>query len=292
MNQQFILLVGRIWREFKALLEQLQEHVESIAEQSKPYERATEPQPTPVIRSEIQIPEKVIKQYEAGQKKTGRLQWGTFWLTLLTLITVGIAATFTYRTYREMQKQTDIARKAQRPWVGLAPGSISAKLYVPAILLGTMDEKRLVVEGMLENSGNSVALNVFSDFTPIWNSPPNELRHQQDKICGRINYWMVGLSKTPQTYGGGSAIFPRTKLPWERNKSNVEGPIPDNQPIFHVYLVGCIIYREPDGTLHQTRWCAQSPSINIPTSDDEIAKSISGGAKFTACPVGVGEYAN
>jgi len=278
--------------ELRHIGETLQALGQTIDKKNAADQKASEPQLIP--RAELEIPESVITEHRSDATESKRREkWKlrVEWAALLAVLA--------YTTVAALQWWE--IHKAQRPWVGAILVTITAKQYVPVISKATLDERNFVINASLKNYGTSPAFYVNSEVIPVWEWRQKEFQVFQDKTCKFAKEYEANSTRSKgasHVQFMGTTIFPQSDLPWERNRSFIDGPVVANSGVLRIFLSGCTVYLDQDNRPHQTRWCAESWVISnhcavrmgttstcVPPTPTEI-KNVLDAHGFTPCQMG------
>jgi hypothetical protein len=195
-----------------------------------------------------------------------------------------IAVVFAYTTYAALQWR--VMYKAQRPWVGVVLERVTIKKPPPG---STAQYNNLAISMTVKNYGSSPALWVDPEFRPIWDR--REVRREQEtKTCPFAAYRESGKEAHAKGFGEvkgfGQTIFPQSTLPWDGQTGFFPlWPPPFDHPprneALRIWVSGCIVYRDQNDDVYQTRWCVYSPPVR---NWDEFDKFLDGeGGDFIPC---------
>jgi len=117
--RQFALLAKEITKRLgfieSSIVKTSNTQIKAIAEQTKAYEKASEPRPAnPLdrIKVEVDFPTPQAQRYYTEQIKSYRIQCATLLVTLFTLIALGVYTVYTRRIWLESKKSADAAKDA------------------------------------------------------------------------------------------------------------------------------------------------------------------------------------
>jgi hypothetical protein len=203
--RELIVAVNRLIRSLKLSAEQQKQQSEAITKYAKTQDDTAKREP-PVIQSKVYIPPEVIKSYESGQSRQYSLQRYGFWVSLGTLLILGVYTVFTGITVCQIRRQSS-ALSAQvgimqkqleatdRPWI-----SIDA-----AVSRWTFDSAHGVqVEFIFTptNVGRSPAQNIWIDSALILATMGDDVSAAQKQRCearaqGKIPHDLPGYVLFP-----------------------------------------------------------------------------------------------
>src|SRR6266404_8235468 len=119
-------IIARLGRVHDALLDTQKVQIDAVAKYAEAQEKSNEPsapQPIQVAPVEVHFPPEERDRHSAEQHKAYRLQLLTFALGAVTLLTLVIYTSLTYKQWqalegqlKAMQRQTEIS---ERPWLSL-----------------------------------------------------------------------------------------------------------------------------------------------------------------------------
>lgn len=101
--RDFIILVREIHATLRSILHASQNQIDAINEYTKAYKESCKPQPAREperVRNEIHLTPEETNRYYAEQAKSHRLQQRTFWVSIGTLIVIGIYTGVTYSQWQ------------------------------------------------------------------------------------------------------------------------------------------------------------------------------------------------
>jgi hypothetical protein len=245
-----------------------------------------------VINSRAAYYRAQIQRVEDPQPvREGPAAWLTAGGTCLAAILAGVAAYVFWCQLGAMQDQLDEMRAEQRPWVYAEAASPDGPFYRNQSGGFTLD-----VGFTLHNTGHLPALYVSPDidgYLPFGKESPRDWqrRHcapklEQPKAMGD----QIGVTVFPgQTVhsGRGAGFKPEEidalKRKWRKNAHK-------EMDHFIAWVVGCIRYRAPDGSFHQTGVAYQvgrggdvlpPDPTGVPTSEITLDPWIAGGMAYS-----------
>lgn len=165
----------RRWRELaediRAELRLISEQLKAIHEDSKANKGSNQPQPQKVIVSELSLPVAITEQYSPKEQRSKkRWRYIKFFLEFAALLAGGSLAIFTFRTLREIRRQSAAAQgqlavmqTGQRPWLGLL-GTVN-KSSGPTVRFFNPTSVNYELEGtfIVHNFGTSPAFDENSE---------------------------------------------------------------------------------------------------------------------------------
>lgn len=247
----------------------IQEQIGTIRNQQEAANQQHQQEP-PVLRAELQIPERIEKERKAQNDRQHCLQvWLTIgtWLAFIAAsVYAGIAA-FQLRQMKRAAHATEIGAYAaksaattahdalvasQRPWVGISsnhPINVEKFEIIPNPVKpngGEPTALRTTVSFWLENFGNSPARRIApAAFGGIVTSQAEVPADWQKMECDLGE--KISKGGTVPTF----TIMPKSPM---ESRSEGQGGIPQNITIHHVWLLGCIVYQDTlGGPIHHTR---------------------------------------
>jgi hypothetical protein len=189
--QQLILLARKIERSLGELVRSQKDSIGKDAHTEKGPGQSHEPFEINV-RSEVEIPERAIQQYQSDQDKSYRLQRASFVVNCLTLVALCVYAVYTIKIAHANKQSADAATVAsqaatdslnetrkqfqldQRPYisiVGFALSDIKTRKSTPPVI-----GKPLVVTISFRNTGKSQAINTLIHRHLLFGSHLNDFR--------------------------------------------------------------------------------------------------------------------
>jgi hypothetical protein len=263
--------IERLLRSLIEVLESLQTavqtHTDTVRDQQErdqqqPKTESTPPPITPILRSELLIPENIERQRRTNDKRQHRQQVWLTWGTWLAFLAAAIYAGFSRFQLDEIQKQTVIAEQQSRPWMKVTrvtlndPETLSFNQSIMISPGETLTLFRPVktpiaradirTEFHLKNIGKSVAQEVRIISELFFVPGPSSVvavEQEQERFCGQ---------EGPRTSGSPysrSTVFPDddvtaliSAVGWV-SKGDVTHR--DGADWVAPVLIGCITYQHP-----------------------------------------------
>jgi hypothetical protein len=209
---------------FVVFLVAIERAIHALAGRAKAQQEASERrpprEPLRVSVAEISFSKEVTDRYYIDQKKSHTLQWSTFWLGVLTCLTLTFYAWVTFRQWRTMRDQAALMQDqlgvfnkqleaTDRPW-------LKVDVQAPQSFRRTGDSLSLVLVITIKNVGKSVATNIETPFriypqawgTDVFQEP---IKQQADLCKGRLasgqNPSRLALFPDEQVTEGASGTF-------------------------------------------------------------------------------------
>ena len=254
---------------------------DAIRQNTEAYKQERQVPSPPTTTVQLQLPEAIASHYQPERNATPRNdKWKTVErIAILSALALSVlAALFTYRTMRQVTRQTDVMKADTRPWVKVIEATLNE---ADALIFDPKQQPRFHGETLtmlaprrpnpimqvvvratfrMRNIGKSVAQNI-SLFPEVFVEPPGEVdavSKEQQAFCGQIAAGRLG----PQN--SWSALFPTdefsvpvTATGWvykgDTAKLNgVESVV--------VVLIACVTYQDPKA--YQTRVAYTIAPIN------------------------------
>jgi hypothetical protein len=201
------------------------------------------------------------KQWNSKERWKNRRDWWQFVISLATLLVVA-AYTFVSwrqwktmdRTFKEVQKQTEIQRKTgintERAWVGL-----DTPITLDAIEIGST-QTRIKGHYSLKNFGHGPAFKVtqFGSFAGTGESMEIQTREADSYCDSSVKFTtgtvpVGGAMKQPPPFG--HILFPDKS---DSYPIEFQGP---PETLLHLRFIGCVAYIDQFKTVHWTKFCME-----------------------------------
>ncbi len=209
----------------------------------------------PFLRTPVEIPDAILKEYRASQEKGHRENKINRWIAIAAVAGAWLYAGIAVFQWCEMRETNSTSQntlhQAYRPWITIEIvdniAEVTDRMLGPGTYTAGYEAVGAVAHAVAKNAGTSPAIHGFTQGS-ISTGATADMVAQENADCeaaDAIQRTNLGLHNT------GYVVFPdEHSHPFDLAMSRKRSDLTDKN-----YLVGCTVYTDQYGTNHHTRFC-------------------------------------